>query len=99
MSMSLDGFVTGPDPTPKHPLGSAAAGERDVMLHGARTAQQCLRAGLLDEMEIHLIPVILGEGRPLFATLGPDHTELALVRALEAPGVLHLRYRVRGRSL
>lgn len=46
----------------------AAAGERDVMLHGANTAQQCLRAGLLDEMEIHLIPVILGEGRPLFAT-------------------------------
>lgn len=76
----------------------AAAGERDVMLHGAYTAQQCLRAGLLDEMEIHLIPVILGEGRPLFATLGPDHTELTLVRTLEAPGVLHLRYRVRGGS-
>ncbi|MBA3310210.1 MAG: hypothetical protein H0U28_09160 [Nocardioidaceae bacterium] len=53
---------------------------------------------LLDEMEIHLIPVLLGEGRPLFGTLVPDHTELTLVGALEAPGVLHLRYQVSGGS-
>jgi dihydrofolate reductase len=73
----------------------AAAGGRDVMLHGAATAQECLRAGLLDEMELQLVPVLLGQGRRLFADLPPDHVELELLRALEAPDVLHLRYRVR----
>jgi dihydrofolate reductase len=70
----------------------AAAGERDVMVHGASTAQHLLRAGLLDEMEVHLVPVLLGEGRKLFAA---DRVELELIRALEAPGVIHLRYRIR----
>lgn len=65
------------------------------MLHGANTAQECLRAGVLDEMEIHLVPVLLGAGRRLFDTLDTNHIELELVRALEAPGGLRLRYRVR----
>jgi dihydrofolate reductase len=73
----------------------AAAGGRDILLHGAATAQECLRAGLLDEMELHLVPVLLGQGRRLFEDLPPDHVELDLVRALDGPGVLHLRYRVR----
>ncbi len=73
----------------------AAAGERDILLHGAVTAQECLRAGLLDEMELHLIPVLLGQGRRLFEDMPPDHIELELLRVLEGPGVLHLRYRVR----
>jgi len=76
----------------------AAAGARDILLHGAATAQECLRAGLLDEMELHLIPVLLGQGRRLFEDLPSDHIELGLFRALDAPGVLHLRYRVRHRS-
>jgi dihydrofolate reductase len=73
----------------------AAAGGRDVLLHGAATAQACLRAGLLDEMELHLMPVLLGQGRRLFEDMPPDHVELDLLRALDGPGVLHLRYRVR----
>jgi dihydrofolate reductase len=73
----------------------AAAGRRDILLHGAATAQECLRAGLLDEMELHLIPVLLGQGRRLFEDMPPDHIELELLRALDGPGVLHLRYRVR----
>jgi dihydrofolate reductase len=73
----------------------AAAGDRDVMLHGAYTAQECLKAGLLDVLEIQLIPVLLGQGRLLFEGLPPDHIELDLVRTLAAPGVLHLRYEVR----
>jgi dihydrofolate reductase len=73
----------------------AAAGDRDVMLHGANTAQECLRAGVLDELELQLVPVLLGKGRRLFEGLGTEHIELDLVRTLEAPGVVHLRYRVR----
>jgi dihydrofolate reductase len=71
-----------------------AAGDKDVMVHGAQTAQEMLRAGVLDEMEIHLIPVLLGVGRPLFDTLGTGHIELELARIIDAPGVTHLRYRV-----
>jgi dihydrofolate reductase len=73
----------------------AAAGGRDIMMHGAATAQACIRAGLLDELQLQLIPVLLGRGRRLFDTLPPDHVELELLRALDGPGVLHLRYRVR----
>ncbi|HYS40702.1 MAG TPA: dihydrofolate reductase family protein [Pseudonocardiaceae bacterium] len=72
----------------------AAAGDRAVLVHGAGAAQALLRAGLLDEMEIHLVPVLLGAGRRLFDTLGPDRVELELVRRLEGRGVTHLRYRV-----
>lgn len=73
----------------------AAAGERDVLVHGAYTAQECLKAGVLDMIEIQLRPVLLGQGRLLFADLPPEHIELDLVRTLQAPGVLHLRYEVR----
>jgi len=69
----------------------AAAGDQDVMVHGAGLAQSLLREGLLDELEIHLIPVVLGDGRRLF---GAGHVELELRRVLDAPGVTHLRYRV-----
>jgi dihydrofolate reductase len=72
----------------------AAAGGRDVMLHGAYTAQEALKAGVLDFIDIQLRPVLLGQGRLLFDGLPPEHIELNLVRALEAPGVLHLRYEV-----
>ena len=69
----------------------AAAGDEDVMVHGADLAQSLLREGLLDELEVHLVPVVLGDGRRLF---GADPIELELTRVLDAPGVTHLRYRV-----
>jgi dihydrofolate reductase len=72
----------------------AAAGAKNVMVHGAATAQSCLKAGVLDELEIHLIPVLLGDGRRLFDHLGTRHIELGLTRIVDAPGVTHLRYRV-----
>jgi len=72
-----------------------AAGDKNVLVHGARTAQLALAAGVLDELEIHQIPVLLGQGRRLFDHLGPDHIELELTRIVDAPGVTHLRYRVR----
>jgi dihydrofolate reductase len=73
----------------------AAADGRDVMLHGAYTAQEALKAGVLDGIEIQLRPVLLGQGRRLFEGLPAEHIDLELVRALEAPGTLHLRYDVR----
>jgi dihydrofolate reductase len=73
-----------------------AAGEKNVLVHGAATAQLALAAGLLDELEIHLVPVLLGEGRRLFENLGPEHTELERTRVLEGEdGMTHLHYRVR----
>jgi dihydrofolate reductase len=71
-----------------------AAGEKDVLVHGAGTAQLALAAGVLDELQIHLIPVLLGAGRRLFEHLGTDHIELEPIRIADGPGVTHLRYRV-----
>jgi dihydrofolate reductase len=71
-----------------------AAGEKDVLVHGVGTAQLALAAGVLDELQIHLIPVLLGEGRRLFEYLGADHIELKPIRVVEGPGVTHLRYGV-----
>ncbi len=71
-----------------------AAGDKNVMVHGARLTELALKAGVLDEFEIHHIPVLLGAGRRLFDNLRTEHIELDLVRVLEGPGVLHLRYKV-----
>ena len=71
-----------------------AAGDKNVLVHGAGTAQLALAAGVLDELEIHLIPVLLGQGRRLFDHLGPEHIELESTRVLEGDGVTHLHYRV-----
>ena len=72
-----------------------AAGGRDVMMHGAYTAQEALKAGALDSIELQLRPFLLGQGRRLFDGLPAEHVDLELVRTLEAPGTLHLRYDVR----
>jgi dihydrofolate reductase len=72
-----------------------AAGDKNVLVHGAGTAQLALAAGVLDELEIHLIPVLLGQGRRLFDNLAPEHIELERTRTLEGEGgVTHLHYRV-----
>jgi dihydrofolate reductase len=73
-----------------------AAGDKNVLVHGAGTAQLALAAGVLDELEIHLIPVLFGQGRRLFDHLSPEHIELERTRILQGEaGVTHLRYRVR----
>ena len=71
-----------------------AAGEKNVLVHGAGVAQLALAAGVLDEIQIHLVPVLLGEGRRLFDNLGPDQVELEPIGVVEGAGVTHLRYRV-----
>jgi hypothetical protein len=67
-SISLDGFITGPNPRPE--------------------------AGLGDEIHLHVVPVLLGAGTPLFDQLGAEHIELEQIRHLETPGATHLSYRV-----
>jgi dihydrofolate reductase len=77
-------------------LAKRAAGDKNVLVHGAVTAQLALAAGVLDELEIHLVPVLLGRGRRLFDHLGPAHIELERTRILAGEeGVTHLRYRAR----
>jgi len=73
-----------------------AAGDRNVLVHGAATAQLALAAGVLDELEIHLIPVLFGQGRRLFDGLPAEQVELERTRTLEGEGgVTHTHYRVR----
>jgi dihydrofolate reductase len=72
----------------------AAAGVRNVAIGGGpSTAQGFIQAGVLDEIQIHLIPVLLGEGIPLFGEAG-GRLALAPIRVIEAPDATHLRYRV-----
>jgi dihydrofolate reductase len=73
-----------------------AAGDRNVLVHGAATAQLALAAGVLDELEIQLIPVLFGQGRRLFEGLPAEQIELERTRILEGEGgVTHMHYRVR----
>ena len=71
----------------------AAAGDRDVAIMGGGVVTAALRAGLLDEVILHQVPVLLGNGRRFFQEL-PAHIGLSLVEAVPAPGVTHLRYRI-----
>ncbi|HEX3588092.1 MAG TPA: dihydrofolate reductase family protein [Pseudonocardiaceae bacterium] len=72
----------------------AAAGDRNVLVHGAYTAQRALEAGVLDELQIHQIPVLFGAGRRLFDVL-PSRLELEILRVIDTPEATHIRYRVR----
>jgi dihydrofolate reductase len=73
----------------------AAAGELDVMVAGGANAiQQYLRAGLLDELQIHVAPVLLGDGVRLFDGIGAEVPKLEPRGAIESPAVTHLTYRV-----
>jgi dihydrofolate reductase len=71
----------------------AAAGEDVRLCGGADVARQYLAAGLLDELELHVVPVVLGDGARLFENLGNAGVDLEQIRAVEAPGVTHLKYR------
>jgi dihydrofolate reductase len=71
------------------------AGEKNVLVHGAGTAQLALAADVLDELELHVIPVLFGQGRRLFEGLAPEQIELKRTRILEGEnGVTHMHYLV-----
>jgi dihydrofolate reductase len=71
----------------------AAAGDRNVLVHGAYTAQRALEAGVLDELMMHQVPVLFGMGLRLFDVL-PSRIELEIVRVIDTPEATHIRYRV-----
>jgi dihydrofolate reductase len=72
----------------------AAAGDKDVAVGAASIVQQCIRARLLDEIHVDLVPVLLGEGVRLFEHLGTAPIELERTRVVEGAGVTHLTFRV-----
>ena len=72
----------------------AVAGDRDVAVGAASIAQQCIGAGLLDEIHVDLAPVLLGDGVLLFEHLGAGPIELESTRVTEGTGVTHLTFRV-----
>jgi dihydrofolate reductase len=100
--------VTHHEPTTSHPAiytfvtdgvasaieqAKAAAGDKVVALHGATVMQQALPLGLVDEIRVHVIPVLLGGGTPLFATLDAA-IRLERTQALATPAATHLAFRV-----
>jgi dihydrofolate reductase len=70
-----------------------AAGDKNVGLMGGGVVTAALRAGLVDEIVLHQVPILLGGGRPFFQSL-PEHVHLRLLEAVPAPGVTHLHYAV-----
>jgi dihydrofolate reductase len=86
-------FVTGIDAALE--LAKAEAGEKDLGIWGgANVIRQYLKAGLLDELQIHLVPVLLGSGVRLFEDLGKGRIELTRTRCIETPAATHLRFEV-----
>lgn len=74
------------------------AGTKNVGISGSTIVQQCLKAGLVDELQLHLVPILLGAGIRLFDNLGPNPIELERTEVIEGTGVTHLRFRVRHSS-
>jgi dihydrofolate reductase len=73
----------------------AVAGDKDVVVVGGADAiQQCLAAGVIDEFEVHVAPMLLGGGTSLFGDLGANAPQVELTRVIDSPGATHLRYRV-----
>ena len=72
----------------------AAAGDKVVSVCAAKTAQQCLKAGLLDEIQVSVVPLLLGGGVRLFDHLGVKPIELQSIRVIESTSVTHLRFNV-----
>jgi dihydrofolate reductase len=70
-----------------------AAGDRDVLVHGVTLARLAIEAGVLDQIELSVVPVLLGDGVRLFEGIGATQRELRRVRVLEGDeGMVHLRY-------
>jgi dihydrofolate reductase len=93
MTSGTFSFITG-GLTAALDRAKAAANSRNVLAHSPGIAQQLLRAGLLDEIQIHLVPILLGAGRRLFENTGQASRELQQTKVTETPSATHLRYRL-----
>jgi dihydrofolate reductase len=89
-AVSVDGYISGRTPIA---AARAAARDKDVGLMGGGVVTEALKAGLVDELILHQVPVLLGGGRSFFHEL-PEHVHLRLPEAVPAPGMTHLRYEV-----
>jgi dihydrofolate reductase len=70
------------------------AGDKDVYITGANVAQQFLKRGLIDEISIHLVPVLFGNGTRLFELLDGEHISLEIIEVIQTPEAIHMRFRV-----
>jgi dihydrofolate reductase len=77
-----------------HAEAKKAAGNKDIVVQGANTAQQLITRGLMDEIFIHLTPVLFGSGVRLFEHVGGEHVQLETVEVIETKEAIHLRFRV-----
>ena len=71
-----------------------AAGDKDVVIQGGNVAQQFIALGLVDEIFVHLVPVLFGSGARLIEDLGGEHVQLETTEAIETKEAIHLRFRV-----
>ena len=70
------------------------AGDKDVYIMGANVAQQFLKLGLIDEVSIHLVPIVFGSGTRLFEGLDGEHISLEILEVIQTPEAIHMRFRV-----
>ena len=75
-------------------IAKKAAGDKDVVLQGGNIAQQFITRGLIDEIFIHLVPVLFGSGARLIEELGGEHVQLETIEVIETKEAIHLRFRV-----
>jgi hypothetical protein len=101
VAMSLDGYIESPDHSidlgtraGDGPRGIYGAGDRDVGVFGADVARQCLRAGLIDEIVVHLVPVLLGEGLRLFDSPGAPPVRLVKTRCDDPGQITDLTFEI-----
>ncbi len=92
MTSGTFSFVTNGTESGLDRAKTAAAG-KNVLVHSPSVAQQLLRAGLLDDIQLHLVPILLGGGRRLFENIG-ERRGFELIKVIEAPDVTHLHYRL-----
>ena len=71
-----------------------AAGDKDVLIHGGNTAQQLITLGLVDEIVIHLVPVLFGSGTRLMEDLSGKHVQLETIEVIETKEAIHVHFRV-----
>ncbi len=77
-----------------HELAQKLAGDKEIGVAGGNVAQQMIALGLIDEIRVHIVPMLFGTGTPLIDSLGGKHIQLELIETVETKEAVHLAYRV-----